>query len=56
MEAAMSNDYAMTMIDRMLTRGGRSKAPNEPIDPMLRATVDRLVGEIRAINFRLPAR
>lgn len=52
----MSNDAAMTMIDRMLTRGGRTPSSTEPIDPMLRATVDRLVGEIRAINFRQRAR
>ncbi|HEY0315967.1 MAG TPA: hypothetical protein VGC28_06850 [Sphingomonas sp.] len=48
----MSNDYAMTMIDRMLSRNARGKASSEPIDPALRATVDRLVGELRAINFR----
>jgi hypothetical protein len=52
----MSNDYAMTMIDRMLSRGAHGKAANEPIDPALRATVDRLVGELRAINFRRAAR
>ena len=51
----MSNDYAMTMIDRMLSRG-RGKVAAEPIDPALRATVDRLVGEIRSINFRQAAR
>jgi hypothetical protein len=56
MEAAMSNDYAMTMIDRMITRGARSKAPSDPIDPTLRATVDRLVNEICAIDFRQRSR
>jgi hypothetical protein len=53
---AMSNDYAMTMIDRMLSRGAHGKASNDPIDPALRATVDRLVDELRAINFRRAAR
>jgi hypothetical protein len=52
----MSNDYAMTMIDRMLSRGTHGKSPSEPIDPALRATVDRLVGELRAINFHRAAR
>jgi hypothetical protein len=52
----MSNDYAMTMIDRMLSRGTHAKASNDPIDPALRATVNRLVGELRAIDFRRAAR
>ncbi|MBA2932842.1 hypothetical protein HZF05_01910 [Sphingomonas sp. CGMCC 1.13654] len=50
----MRNDYAMTLIDRMLSRGSRTSS--EPIDPALRATVDRLVGELRAIDFRRSAR
>ena len=52
----MSNDYAMTMIDRMLSRSTHGRASSDPIDPALRATVDRLVGELRAINFRRAAR
>lgn len=51
----MHNDYAMTMIDRMLSRGC-GKASSDPIDPALRATVNRLVGELRAIDFRRAAR
>jgi hypothetical protein len=51
----MRNETAMTMIDRMLSRS-RGKALGEPIDPTLRATVDRLVGELRAIDFRRTAR
>ncbi|WBO22188.1 hypothetical protein [Sphingomonas abietis] len=46
----MSNDYAMTMIDRMIARGARGAGPSEPIDPTRRAMVDRLVDEIRAID------
>lgn len=52
----MSNDYAMTMIDRMLARGTHGKVSGEPIDPALRATVNRLVGELRSIEFRRAAR
>jgi hypothetical protein len=52
----VSNDYAMTMIEGMLGRGARGKSTSEPIDPALRATVDRLIGELRAINFRHTAR
>ncbi|WP_454885291.1 hypothetical protein [Sphingomonas oryzagri] len=52
----MSNDYAMTMIDRMLARGAHARASGEPIDPALRATVNRLVGELRSIDFHRAAR
>ena len=52
----MSNDYAMTMIDRMLRRGAATQASNDPIDPTLRATVNRLVSELRSIDFRRAAR
>jgi hypothetical protein len=52
----MRNDYAMTMIDRMLSRGMPGHAASEPIDPALRTTVNRLVGELRAIDFRRAAR
>jgi hypothetical protein len=52
----MSNDYAMTTIDRMLGRNAPGKAPAGPIDPILRATVDRLVGELHAIGLRRATR
>jgi hypothetical protein len=46
----MMTDYAMTTLERMTFP--RVPMPVEPIDPKLRATVGRLLGELGAINFR----
>lgn len=52
----MTDDYAMTTLNRIMATPAERRPHAAPIDPAIRATVARLVGELNAMGLRGTAR